>query len=75
MNSQQDHPPRTIPQNRTYTSTAKYGKKICVTGDSHIRRIRKNILNNSLNNGNAYLNGFNGANIKRLDLFITSILN
>ena len=75
MNSQQDQPPRTIPPNRRYASTIKYGKKICVIGDSHIRQIRKNILNNSLNNGRAYLNSFNGANIKRLDLFITSILD
>lgn len=37
--------------------------------------MRKNIFNKSINNDKAYLNGFNGANIKRLDHFIIPILN
>ena len=43
-------------------------------GDSHIRRIKRNLFNNSLCEGKAHLNGFNGANIKRLDHFITPTL-
>ena len=64
----------TVPGNRSYSSTTKFGKKICVVGDSHIRRIERNAFNNSLYEGKAHLNGFSGANIKRLDHFITPTL-
>ena len=43
-------------------------------GDSHIRRIKRNLFNNSLCEGKAHLNGFSGANIKRLDHSITPTL-
>ena len=58
----------------SYSSATKYGKKICVVGDSHIRRIKRNLFNNSLCEGKAHLNGFSGANIKRLDHSITPTL-
>ena len=64
----------TIPGNRPYFSTTKFVKKICVVGDSHIRRIKRNLFSNSLYEGKAHLNGFSGANIKRLDHFINSTL-
>ena len=64
----------TVPGNRSYSVTKKYGKKICVVGDSHIRRIKRNLFNNSLYEGKAYLKGFNGASIKSLDHFITPTL-
>ena len=43
-------------------------------GDSHIRRIKKNLFNNSINEGKAHLNSFSGATINRLDHFVTPIL-
>ena len=43
-------------------------------GDSHIRRIKKNLFNDSLCEGKVHLNGFSGANIKRLGHFITPTL-
>ena len=43
-------------------------------GDSHIRRIKKNLFNNSIIEGKAHLNSFSGATINRLDHFITPIL-
>ena len=64
----------TVPASRSYSSTTKYGKKICVVGDSHIRRIKRNLFNNSLCEGKALLNGFSGANIRRLDHFIIPTL-
>ena len=73
-NAQIENPVVTVPGNRSYSSTTKFGKKICVVGDSHIRRIKRNLFNNSLCEGKAHLNGFNGANIKRLDHFITPTL-
>ena len=42
--------------------------------DSYIRRIKINLFSNSLYEGKAHLNGFRGANIKRLDHFITPTL-
>ena len=73
-NAQIENPVVTVPGNRPYSSTTKFGKKICVVGDSHIRRIKRNLFNNSLCEGKAHLNGFSGANIKRLDHFITPTL-
>ena len=47
----------------------KHSKKTCIVGDSHIPRI-----NNSIIEGKAHLNNFSGANINRLDHFISPIL-
>ena len=73
-NARIENPMITVPGNRSYSSTMKYGKKICVVGDSHVRRIKRNLFNNSLCEGKAHLNGFSGANIKRLDHSITPTL-
>ena len=43
-------------------------------GDSQIRRIKKNLFNNSITEGKAHLNSFTVATINRLDHFITPIL-
>ena len=69
INAQREPPRKVVPGNRSYASTTKYGKKICVVGDSHISRIKKNLFNNSIRNSKAYLNSFRGANIKRLNHF------
>ena len=74
VNSQRDQYKRIVPGLRTYANATEFSKKICVIGDSHVRRIRKNVFNNSLNDGRAYLNGFSGVNVKRLDHYITPVL-
>ena len=43
-------------------------------GDSHIRRIEKNLFNDSITESKAHLNSFSGATINRLGYFITPIL-
>ena len=43
-------------------------------GDRHIRRIEKNLFNDSIIEGKAHLNSFSGATINRLGYFITPIL-
>ena len=73
-NVQIENPEVTIPRNKSYSSTTKYGKEICVVSDSHIKRIKRNLFNNSLYEGKVHLNSFSGANIKRLDYFITPAL-
>ena len=52
----------------------KHGKTICIVGDSHIRIIKKNLFNNSINESKAHLNSFSEATINRLDHFITPVL-
>ena len=34
----------TVPGNQSFASITKHGKKTCILGDSHIRRIKKNNL-------------------------------
>ena len=55
-----------IPGNRSFSSITKYGKKVCVIGDSHISRIKKKLFKNSLVNGNSYFNVFTGVTTQRL---------
>ena len=43
-NEQIENPVRTVLGNRSYCSTIKYGKKICVVDDSYIRRTKKDLL-------------------------------
>ena len=43
-NEQIENPVRTVLGNRSYCGTIKYGKKICVVDDSHIRRTKKDLL-------------------------------
>ena len=74
INTQTKNPITTVPGNRSFASTMKHGKKICIVGDSHIRRIKKNLFNNSIDECKAHLNSFSRATINRLDHFITPIL-
>ena len=36
---------------RAYSEATKFGKKICVIGDSHLNRIKRNIFQNSVKAG------------------------
>ena len=65
---------RTVPGNQLYATTTKDRKTTCIVGNSHIRRIKRNLFNNLINEGKAHLNNFNGTTINRLDHFITPIL-
>ena len=39
----------TVPGRRTHSEETKFGKKICVIGDSHLNRIKRNIFQKSVN--------------------------
>ena len=52
----------------------KFGKKICVIGDSHLNRIKRNIFQKSVNRGK-YFNVFRGATSKRLNHYILPTLH
>ena len=63
------------PGNSTYASMTKYGKKLCIIGDSHIKRVRRNVFNNLTENGKPYLKSFRGAKVQHLHHFIELILS
>ena len=50
-------------------------KKLLVCGDSHVKRLSKRLLNNSLKKSHAVLKTFDGANIKRLSHHILPYLH
>ena len=49
---------RIVPGRRTYSEATKFGKKICVIGDSHLNRIKRNIFQKSVNGEKTYFNVF-----------------
>ena len=46
------------------------GKIICIAGDSHFRKVRRNIFNNLTANKNTYLKSFSRAKVQHLGDFI-----
>ena len=71
---EQQRPLRVVPGHRRYSSMARYGKKVCLIGDSHVKRIKKNDLNEHLKSGKTYVNCFSGATTERLDYYIVPTL-
>ena len=53
----------------------KFGKKICVIGDSHLNRMKGNIFQKSVNGWKTYFNVFRGATFKRLNHYILPTLH
>ena len=56
---------------RTYADTTKFGKIILITGDSHLKRIKRNKLKNSFKNVKCIMKVFGGAKIEQLEHYIT----
>ena len=42
---------RIVPSGRTYSEATKFGKKVCVIGNSHLNRIKRNIFQKMINGG------------------------
>ena len=61
---------RTVPGNSTYANITKYGKKILVIGDSHIRRIQHHKFNKSFVNARSYVRSFSGAKVEDLKHYV-----
>ena len=64
----------TVPGSSTYSGISKHGRKICVIGDSHIKRIKRNDFNKELRHGKAFFRSFNGENAKQLRHYIIPTL-
>ena len=65
---------RIVPGGITYLEATKFGKKICVIGDSHLNRIKDNIFQKSVNGGKTYFHVFQGTTSKRLNHYILPTL-
>ena len=66
--------PTIVPGNSTYSGITKHGRKICVVGDSLIKRIKRNDLNKELRHSKAFFRCFSGANAKQLRHYIIPTL-
>ena len=61
---------RVVPGNKTYSSATKYGKKIVVIGDSHLKRIKRHIFNNSFDNAKSFIKSFGGAETEHIKHYV-----
>ena len=66
---------RIVPGRGAYVKATKFGKKICVIGDSHLNRIKRNIFKKSVNGEKTYFNVFRGATSKRWNHYILPTLH
>ena len=69
-----------VDKNKSVQQTNNIGnpnnkKKLLVCGDSHVKRLSKRLLNNSLKKSHTVLKNFNGAHIKRLSHHILPYLH
>ena len=55
-----------VPENKTYASATKYGKNIVVIGDSHLKRIKRNLFKNSFDNAKSFIKSFAGAKTEHM---------
>ena len=70
----QNYSPPTVPGNSSYASRTKFGKKIFVVGDSHVKRMKRIDFNSQLRSGKAFFKTFSGANTKQLSHYIIPTL-
>ena len=55
---------RIVQGRETYSEATKFGKKICVIGDSYLNRIKKNIFQKSVNVGKTHINVFEAVPLR-----------
>ena len=66
--------PPAVPRHSSYATVSKFGKKIFVVGDSHVKRIKRLDFNKEMRSGNAFFRSFSGANSKQLNHYIIPTL-
>ena len=55
-----------VPGQRAWNSATKYGKKVCVFGDSHLRHVKQNLFNQPLVGARANLHWDSGVKTARM---------
>jgi len=63
-----------VPGQRAWNSATKYGKKVCIFGDSHLRHVKRNLINQSLTNASADLHWDSGMKTGRLSKYADIVL-
>ena len=61
---------KVVPGNNKYAGTLREGKKILMIGDSHIRRVKRDKLQNSFGNAKSFVRYFSGAKTEDLHHYI-----
>ena len=64
-----------VPGNRSYAVTTKYGKKVIVVLNSHLRGINRKLFSNSLLKCRSCLKYFSGARTNKLEYYVTPMNN
>ena len=64
---------RVVPGKKTYASATKYDKNIVVIGDSHLKRIERNLFKNSFDNAKSFIKSFGGAKTDHMKHIIPSL--
>ena len=65
---------KVVPRNKTYTGTLRESKKSLMIGDSHIRKVKRDKLQNSFDNAKSFVRYFSGAKTEDLHHYIISSL-
>ena len=70
----QNYNPSTIPGYSSYATVSKFGKKVFVVGDSHVKGIKRLNFNKEFRSGKTFFRSFSGANSKQLNHYIIPTL-
>ena len=60
-----------VPGNRNYPDITSFGKKILIVGDSYLKKIKRNKLNNSFSKAKCIIKSFSGTKIQDLGHYLT----
>ena len=74
QNYLRNYNPPTVPRYSSYATVSKFGKKIFVDGDSHVKRIKRLNFNKELRNCKAFFRSFSEANSKQFNHYIIPTL-
>ena len=66
--------PPTVSRYSSYATFSKFGKKVFIVGDSHVKRIKRLDFDKELRSGKVFFRSFSGANGKQLNHYIIPTL-
>ena len=66
--------PKVKPGNQSYADMTKFGKRVVIIGDSHVKRINRINFKQAMVNGTPFFKSFPGAPVEHFDHHITPTL-